>query len=156
VKTVVRPGVKWEDMHLLAEKVILEHLVQIGILNKYPIEELVQKRVGAIFFPHGLGHLYGLKTHDIGGYTDGPLRSEIAGLSKLRTRRTLEEGICITVEPGIYFIDFMIEKALNDESLSKYLNKDKIDEYKGVGGVRLEDDIVITKDGYELISSLPR
>lgn len=86
--------------------------------------------MGAVFFCHGLGHLFGLKTHDVGGYTEGPKRSDKAGLSKLRTRRTLEEGICITVEPGVYFIDFMIEKALKDEVLSKYLNKEKIEEYK--------------------------
>jgi Xaa-Pro dipeptidase len=114
VEAAVKPGVKWEDMHLLAERVILQHLVEIGIVKNAPMEELVAKRVGAVFFPHGLGHLFGLKTHDIGGYTEGPPRSDQAGLSKLRTRRTLEEGICITVEPGIYFIDFMIEKALAD------------------------------------------
>jgi Xaa-Pro dipeptidase len=108
VKAAVRPGVKWEDMHLLAEEIILKHLIQMGIVKDTPIAELIEKRVGAIFFPHGLGHLFGLKVHDVGGYTEGPPRSELAGLSKLRTRRTLEEGICITVEPGLYFIDFMI------------------------------------------------
>ena len=101
------------------------------------MEELVEHRIGAIFFPHGLGHLFGLKTHDIGGYTAGPARSEKEGLSKLRTRRVLEEGICITVQPGCYFIDFKIEKSLNDPVKSKYLNKEKIEEYKSVGGVRL-------------------
>lgn len=93
--------------------------------------------MGAIFFPHGLGHLFGLKVHDLGGYTDGPLRSTEKGLSKLRTRRVLEEGMCITVEPGLYFIDFIIEKSLSDPAIAKYLNKEKIDEYKEVGGVRL-------------------
>ena len=77
-------------MHLLAERVILEHLMNIGIVNKSPMEELVEHRIGAIFFPHGLGHFFGLKVHDIGGYTDGPARSEKEGLSKLRTRRVLE------------------------------------------------------------------
>ena len=143
-------------MHLLAERIILQHLVKMGIVLDRPIEELVEKRIGAIFFPHGLGHLFGLKVHDLGGYTEGPLRSPLAGLSKLRTRRTLEEGICITVEPGLYFIDFMIKRALENPETAPYLNPAKIDEYKEVGGVRLEDDIVITKDGYELLSSLPR
>ena len=64
--------------------------------------------------------------------------------------------MCITVEPGLYFIDFVIEKSLNDAILSKYLNKNKIEEFKSVGGVRLEDDIVVTKNGYELLSALPR
>ncbi len=85
----MKPGVQWEDMHILAEKIILKHLIQMGIVKDAPIEELVEKRVGAVFFPHGLGHLFGLKVHDIGGYTEGPARSPLAGLSKLRTRRTL-------------------------------------------------------------------
>jgi len=62
-------------MHLLAEKVILEHLIKLGIVNNAPMEELVEHRIGAIFFPHGLGHLFGLKVHDLGGYTTGPARS---------------------------------------------------------------------------------
>lgn len=76
-------------MHILAEEIILKHLIQMGIVKDTPMKELVEKRVGAIFFPHGLGHLFGLKVHDIGGYTEGPARSDLAGLSKLRTRRTL-------------------------------------------------------------------
>jgi Xaa-Pro dipeptidase len=156
VKAAVRPGVQWEDMHLLAERIILQHLIKMGVVVDTPIQELVDKRIGAIFFPHGLGHLFGLKVHDVGGYTQGPPRSLQAGLSKLRTRRTLEEGICITVEPGLYFIDFMIKRALENPDTAAYLNPAKLEEYKEVGGVRLEDDIVITKDGYELLSSLPR
>jgi Xaa-Pro dipeptidase len=62
-------GVKWEDMHLLAERVILEHLVKLKIVNDFPMEELVSKRIGANFFPHGLGHLIGGRVHDVGGYT---------------------------------------------------------------------------------------
>ena len=120
------------------------------------MEELVEKRIGAIFFPHGLGHFFGLRTHDIGGYTAGPPRSEKEGLSKLRTRRTLEQGMCITVEPGIYFIDFKIKNSLNNPEIAKYLNADKIEKYRSVGGVRLEDDIVITKDGYENLTPMPR
>jgi Xaa-Pro dipeptidase len=156
VKAQLKPGVQWDEMHLLAEKVILEHLIEIGVVNKFPMEELVEHRIGAIFFPHGLGHLLGLRVHDLGGYTEGPARSEKEGLNKLRTRRVLEEGIVITVEPGCYFIDFKIEKTLNDPVKAKYLNKEKIEEYKEVGGVRLEDDVVITKDGYECLTLIPR
>lgn len=85
--------------------------------------------MGAIFFPHGLGHFLGLKTHDLGGYTEGPERSTKAGLKSLRTRRTLLENMVITVEPGLYFIEHIIKNALNDAELQKYINKEKIDEY---------------------------
>lgn len=126
VEAVVKPGVLWEDMHLLAERIILQHLIKMGVVKDKPIEELVEKRIGALFFPHGLGHLFGLKVHDLGGYTDGTLRSTLAGLSKLRTRRTLEEGICITVEPGLYFIDFMLKRALEDPEIAPYLDAVKL------------------------------
>lgn len=137
VLEALKPGVNWGDMHLLAEKIILEHLIKIGIVNDFPMEELQEKRVGAVFFPHGLGHLLGLRVHDIGGYTEGPPRSDKAGLRNLRTRRDMEENIIMTVEPGCYFIDFIIKEFLENPETKKYLNAEKIEEYKEVGGVRL-------------------
>mmetsp|Transcript_17496 Transcript_17496/g.31589 ORF Transcript_17496/g.31589 Transcript_17496/m.31589 type:complete len:479 (-) Transcript_17496:887-2323(-) len=153
----VRPGVQWTDMHLLADKVILTKLAEIGIVQG-DVDEMVHKRLGAVFLPHGLGHLLGLDCHDVGGYGTPccPPRSTEPGLNKLRTRRTLEEGMVITVEPGIYFIDFIIDKALKDENLRPHLNVDKLEEYRGFGGVRIEDDIVITADGCEILNIVPR
>lgn len=90
VLETMRPGLNWADMHLLAERVILEHLIEIGIVNKFPMEELQEQRIGAVFFPHGLGHFLGLRVHDVGGYTAGPPRSDKAGIRSLRTRRDLE------------------------------------------------------------------
>jgi Xaa-Pro dipeptidase len=87
----------------------------MGIVNAgFDMAELQKKRVGAIFFPHGLGHLLGLKTHDLGGYTEGPERSTEPGLKSLRTRRVLKENMIITVEPGLYFIEHIINNALNN------------------------------------------
>lgn len=90
-----------------------------------------------MFFPHGLGHFLGLKTHDLGGYTEGPARSTQPGLKSLRTRRILKENMIITNEPGLYFIEHIINNALKNEELSKYLNAEQIKEYMEVGGVRL-------------------
>ena len=94
-------------MHLLAERVILKHLIQLGLVTakETDIEELVEKRVGAVFFPHGLGHFVGLLVHDVGGYVEGEQRSTEAGLKSLRTRRRLESNMVLTIEPGLYFIE---------------------------------------------------
>jgi len=97
-------------MHLLAERTIVKHLIALGIIKDTNLDELQKARVGAIFFPHGLGHLLGMQVHDLGGYLPGyPERFKEAGLKSLRTRRTLEANICLTVEPGCYFIDYAIE-----------------------------------------------
>ncbi|CAI5438587.1 unnamed protein product [Caenorhabditis angaria] len=151
-----KPGVRWTDMHLLAEKIILEHLKTAGLIVG-DVNEAVAARVGAIFMPHGLGHLIGLDVHDCGGYLgDATPRSTEPGLKSLRTTRTLKENMVITIEPGCYFIDFLIDQALADPVKSKFLVKSEIDKYRGSGGVRIEDDVVIRAAGNENLSDLPR
>lgn len=157
VKKAVKPGVKWDDMHLLAERIIVRHLIKLGLIKDTPIEELEQKRVGAVFFPHGLGHFLGLRVHDVGGYLPGhPERHTTAGLRSLRTRRVLQAGMCITVEPGCYFTNYTLNKAKNDSEIKDYINWDEVEKYRGFGGVRIEDDIVITEDGCEDFTKVPR
>lgn len=110
----LKPGVNWGDMHLLAERVMTAHLHKAGLLVGN-LEEINQNRIGSLFFPHGLGHLLGLRVHDVGGYNRGcPERSTEPGLSKLRFRRNLEAGMIITNEPGCYFIEFALENAYLD------------------------------------------
>ena len=157
VKKAVKPGVEWEDMHLLAERTIVLHLIKLGLIKDVSINELEKNRVGAVFFPHGLGHLIGLRVHDVGGYLKNyPKRSQSAGLKSLRTRRTLKKGLVITIEPGCYFLEYGLIQAKMNPELSKYLNWEKIQEYKEVGGIRLEDVIAVTEDGYECLSEVPR
>ncbi|CAF3181897.1 unnamed protein product [Rotaria socialis] len=151
----VQPNVSWIDMHLLAERTQLEHLKLAGLVQG-DIEEMMDTRLGAIFMPHGLGHMLGIDTHDVGGYLEPHTRSTLPGLKSLRTNRLLKERMCLTIEPGIYFNQALLNDAYKNEQLSKFLNKTEIDKYLHIGGVRIEDNIFITKDGCELLTKVPR
>eukprot|EP01092_Planopodium_desertum_P000359 TRINITY_DN1049_c0_g1_i1.p1 TRINITY_DN1049_c0_g1~~TRINITY_DN1049_c0_g1_i1.p1 ORF type:complete len:188 (-),score=19.84 TRINITY_DN1049_c0_g1_i1:56-559(-) len=151
----MRPGVAWEDMHILAETVIARGLLALGILVGEE-KEVLALHLAAIFFPHGLGHFLGLDTHDPGGYPKGVERIDRAGIKYLRARRTLEEGMVITVEPGLYFNPVLLEEAFNDPVRKNYLNKEKIEAFRHFGGVRIEDDVIVTKDGVENMTKVPR
>eukprot|EP00112_Aurelia_sp_Birch-Aquarium-sp1_P008875 Seg199.10 transcript_id=Seg199.10/GoldUCD/mRNA.D3Y31 product="Xaa-Pro dipeptidase" protein_id=Seg199.10/GoldUCD/D3Y31 len=155
VMDAVKPGVSWVDMHLLADRVQLEELKRHGILQG-DIEKMMEARLGAIFMPHGLGHFMGLDVHDVGGYPEGIERSDKPGLKSLRTARTLQSGMVLTIEPGLYFIDAVIEKAMNDPAHSSFIVREKIEQFRGFGGVRIEDDIIVTDDGMELMTDVPR
>lgn len=156
----VKEGSFWPTMHLLAEKVIIMGLKELGILsNKYSTQEMLEKRVGYYFMPHGLGHFIGLDCHDVGGYLSfTPKRSNLPGLSNLRTARYLEKGNVISIEPGCYFITSLLEQVFKDKNISKYFNEDFIrKEYYDFGGVRIEDMVYITSKGCENLSKdLPR
>lgn len=150
VLAMMNPGTAWLDCHKAAELEIIKALQGLGVLKpEVAPEALAQAGVGAVFFPHGLGHLIGCDTHDVGGYLAGtPERSAVAGLSKLRTARVLEAGMVLTNEPGCYFIDALIDAALADPAKNLYLNKERLDSFRRFGGVRLED-VVLVKAGPE-------
>ena len=177
VFAAVRPGVDWTDMHRLAEKALLAALTQGGLLRGTP-EEQAAAHLGAVFMPHGLGHLLvrsllfcksftqpadacfpsdqGLDTHDVGGYPAGRERVAQPGISKLRMNRALEAGMVVTVEPGCYFIAPLLAAAAADEAQAPLLVPEALARFAGFGGVRLEDDIVITADGMENLTLCPR
>jgi len=159
VQENIRAGVYWPNMHILAERVILNGLIDCKILNKgFDIDHMLRDRVAYYFMPHGLGHLMGIEVHDVGGYLSfTPKRLQEPGLSSLRTARYLDANIVITVEPGIYFIPFLLEKALGEEKLRKYFNVDVVKSFYDFGGVRIEDDVVVTSDGcINLTENIPR
>ena len=107
--------------------------------------------------PHGLGHLIGLDTHDVGGYLGGtPPRSQRPGLSKLRTARLVEAGMVLTVEPGCYFIDLLLDRALANPAQAKFIVASRLADFRGTGGVRLEDDVLVTEDGVDNLTLCPR
>jgi len=152
----VRPGLPWTQMHRVAERAILVGLRKGGLLRG-DVEDMLEADLGAVFMPHGLGHLIGLDTHDVGGYAVGtPERSDKPGLSNLRTARVLEVGMVLTVEPGCYFIHLLLDKALKDPRQAPFIDADRIRQFRGFGGVRLEDGILVTEDGCENLTICPR
>jgi len=157
VNAASKPGVSWVEMHHLAYVKILTAL-KAGGLVQGDVEEMIKAEVGGVFMPHGLGHFLGLDTHDAGGYPvecSHP-RIDRPGFRSLRTARILEEGMVITNEPGVYFIKPLLEKAFNNPAQAKFLVKERIEQFKNFGGVRLEDNIIITKDGIENMTKVPR
>ncbi|CAA9994882.1 unnamed protein product [Nesidiocoris tenuis] len=154
---VIKPGVLWLDVHKTALKRLLAGLQEIGLLRAASVDEMLDKSVSAIFQPHGLGHLMGIDVHDCGGYNKfTPPRKEEPHLRSLRTCRELKAGMVLTVEPGCYFIPCLLEQAKNDEKIKHFFNFDVVDGYRGFGGVRIEDDIIVTASGMELMTDVPR
>uniref|UniRef100_W5LNZ3 Xaa-Pro dipeptidase n=1 Tax=Astyanax mexicanus TaxID=7994 RepID=W5LNZ3_ASTMX len=155
VMAAIKPGVKWTDMHRLADRVHLEELVKIGIVHGN-VEDMLKVHLGSVFMPHGLGHLLGIDTHDVGGYPEGTERVDEPGLKSLRMGRVVLKGMVLTVEPGIYFINHVLDKALASQEQCGFINNDVLARFRGFGGVRIEDDIAVTEDGMELLTCVPR
>ena len=156
-KKLTVPGVTYKSVHLAAAKVITSGLKDLGIM-KGNVKEAVNKGAHALFFPHGLGHMMGLDVHDMEdlgqvyvGFDEETRPSEQFGLAALRLGKRLEPGYVITNEPGIYFIPTLIEKWKNEKINTNFINFDKVNEYIGFGGIRLEDDILVTETGSEII-----
>ena len=150
-----KPDAKMEDLHILAARTMMQGLKDADIVSG-SIDELMGKDVFALFFPHGLGHFLGLDTHDVGGYPKGVERIERPGIKYLRMRRTLQPGMVLTIEPGLYFVPALLEPALEDDTVSSYLNESKLRDMMDFGGVRIEDNLIITDDGYENLTDVPK
>ncbi|CEL01543.1 hypothetical protein ASPCAL01125 [Aspergillus calidoustus] len=150
---MLKEGVQWEDVHAYAHRVAIKGLLKLGILRGSE-DELFDKRVSVAFFPHGLGHYLGMDTHDTGG---NPNYADTDTMFRyLRVRGRLPAGSVITVEPGIYFCPFIIEPFLKNPDLRKYIDVDTLERYWAVGGVRIEDNIHITKDGHDNLTTAPK
>ncbi len=153
----IKPGVKYLDIHLLTAKIITEGLKKLGLM-KGDVDSAVKAGAHALFFPHGLGHMLGLDVHDLEdlgedyiGYDDKTKRSDQFGLAYLRFAKELQDGHVLTVEPGIYFIPQLIKKWQSENKFEKFINYNKVNEYVDFGGVRIEDNILVTKTGHRVL-----
>jgi Xaa-Pro dipeptidase len=146
----VRTQVDYANIHLDAHRAIAEVLRRHSII-RLNAEDALESGLSSVFFPHGVGHLLGLQVHDVSGFTvsiDGTLKARPPGHPYLRLTRTLEPGFVVTIEPGLYFIDALLNEA-RTSTHSSNINWDRIDQLKPYGGIRIEDDIACTQDAPE-------
>lgn len=151
--TVAKPGVRWYDVHMNVCRLMTDKLKELGLM-KGDTEAAVQAGAHAMFMPHGLGHMMGMDVHDMEGlgqqyvgFDEETQPSTIFGTASLRCGKRLQEGFVMTDEPGIYFIPALIDEWRAKKLHMDFLNYDMLETYKDFGGIRLEDDILITKDG---------
>lgn len=153
----LKPGIPYQQIHLQAARIIANGLKELGLM-KGNTEEAVAQGAHALFFPHGLGHHIGLDVHDMEdlgedyvGYSDTVKRSTQFGTAYLRLGRELEAGFVLTVEPGIYFIPELIDMWRSENKFTDFINYDQLDAYKNFGGIRIEDNVLVTADGPRIL-----
>ena len=149
----LKPGTRYLDVHLTACKTISEGLKAMGLM-KGDMDEAVSQGAQALFFQCGTGHMMGLDVHDMEnlgeqyvGYTEELKKSTQFGLKSLRLGKELEPGFVVTVEPGIYFIPTLIDLWKEEKKFDAFINYSEVEKFRHFGGLRSEDDFVITRDG---------
>jgi Xaa-Pro aminopeptidase len=159
----VKPGVPFRDIHLMAGRVIAGGLIDLGIM-KGNVDDAVAAGAHTMFFPHGLGHPLGLDVHDLEGVGEGYIgydneiqRSKEFGLGFLRFGRRLQEDFVMTIEPGLYFIPELIDIWKAEGKYMDFINYDVVETYKDFGGIRIEDDVLVTDKGCRVLGkSIPK
>lgn len=154
----MKPGVEYGDIHLLAAELIAEGLVDLGILRGQP-QDLVEMDAHALFFVHGIGHLIGLDVHDmedfwdLAGYEEGRARSSRFGLCYLRLNRRLNPGMLVSIEPGFYQVPAILNNPENRQKYGDVVNWDKLEQFADVRGIRIENDVLVTEEGVEVLTA---
>lgn len=155
---MLKPGIHFKEVHFQAARVIINGLKDLGIMTGN-VEDAIINGAHALFFPCGVGHLMGLDVHDMEdlgevyvGY-DGSPKSTQFGLKSLRLGRKLEPGFVLTIEPGIYFIPYLIDQWKATNHNAAYINYNKLEAYRSFGGLRNEENFLITTSGYELLGN---
>lgn len=157
-QSILKPGLNYKEVHRRAALTLVEGLIDLGLL-KGDAEEAVQNNVHTLFFQCGVGHMMGLDVHDMEdlgeqyvGYTaEDPKDTQTFGWKSLRLGRPLEKGFVVTVEPGIYIIPELIDLWQKDNKNAAFVNYDKVNEYRDFGGIRIEDNFLVTDHDYRLL-----
>lgn len=160
VLEVAKPGVRYMDVHFAVCRMMTDRLKELGLM-KGDTEDAVRTGAHAMFLPHGLGHMMGMDVHDMEGLGqiyvgfDEETRPNLEqfGTNCLRMGRRLEEGFVVTDEPGIYFIPALIDEWKTNGHCKEFINFEKLETYKDFGGIRIEDDVLITKDGCRFLGT---
>ena len=154
----LKPGIAFRDIYYLACRTIVEGMKSIGLM-KGDSGEAVAAGAHALFFQCGLGHMMGLDVHDMEnlgevwvGYNGEPKSTQF-GIKSLRLARTLEPGFVLTIEPGVYFIPTLIDMWTAEKRYAEFINYDKVAEWKNFGGIRNEEDFLITENGYQILGN---
>jgi Xaa-Pro aminopeptidase len=152
-----RPGISNREVHFIASKILASELKNLGLM-KGDVDEAVAEGAHALFMPHGLGHMMGLDVHDMEalgenfiGYNDEIRRSDQFGAAFLRFALPYKPGHVFTIEPGCYFIPELIHKWKSEGKFRDFINYNKIDSYMALGGIRIEDDVLITDKGHKVL-----
>jgi Xaa-Pro aminopeptidase len=153
----IHPGVMNKQVHLRAVTALAAGLSDLGLMRG-DVEEAVTAGAHALFMPHGLGHMMGLDVHDMEdlgekyvGYDKSVQRSDQFGLAFLRLAKELRPGYVLTVEPGIYFISALIDKWIKEDKHTEFIDFDRVNEYRDFGGIRIEDDVLVTEEGCSVL-----
>ena len=154
-----KPGLTYREIHLQAARIMASGLQDLGLMTG-DVDEAVAAGAHALFFPHGLGHMMGLDVHDMEdlgenlvGYDENVQRSDQFGTRSLRLGRELQTGFVLTVEPGIYFIPELIDKWRSEGKFTEFIAYDKLKAYRKFGGIRIEDDVLITESGSRVLGA---
>jgi Xaa-Pro aminopeptidase len=156
--SAVTPGARYRNIHLLACQALAGGLCELGVLRGNPIE-LVADGVLAMLFPHGVGHLIGLDVHDMedlgdrAGYAPGRARATEFGLRYLRLDRDLQPGMAVTIEPGLYLVPAILDDPALAKKAEGRLDRKRLAAYAGVRGIRIEDDVLVTAEGSEVLTA---
>ena len=153
----ISPGMEYQDIHLLAARIMAEGLIDLGILRGN-VEDLVEMDAHALFFVHGIGHLIGLDVHDmedlgdLAGYEAGRTRSSRFGLGFLRLNRVLRSGMLVSIEPGFYQVPAILNNSENRSKYKEFVKWEELEKFADVRGIRIEDDILVIDEGREVLT----